>query len=85
MGEGSVGWPGSVGAGVGVGVGAGSLGMIVSPGVTGGLSADAGPVPIALMARTVNVYGTLLVSPVIRQVACAVVQVRAGDPEDDTV
>ena len=51
-------------------------------GVTGDEAADAGPVPITLVAVTVNVYGVLSVRPVTRaDVAPAVVAV--SPPGDD--
>ena len=63
----AVGAPGAVGAGTGV---------------TGDEAGDAGPVPMMLLAVTVNVYAVLLVRPVTAtDVAPAVVAV--SPPGDD--
>lgn len=53
-------------------------------GTAGAEAADAGPVPIAFVAVTVNVYGVPLVSPVTVQVRAPVV-VHAWPPLEVTV
>ena len=51
-------------------------------GVTGGDGADAGPVPCALVAVTVNVYGVPLVRPVTVQLNGPVVHAQVCPPGD---
>ncbi len=54
---------------------AGAYGLVAPAGVTAADAADGGPVPIAFVALTVNVYAVPLVSPV------TVALVGAGLPE----
>jgi hypothetical protein len=54
----------------------------VALGVTGAEAADSGPVPTALVAVTVKVYGVPLVRPLtVQVVAPVVVQVRLPGDE----
>jgi hypothetical protein len=69
--------------------GTATVGAIRSPeatcGTTAGDGAEAGPVPTALVAVTVNVYETPLVRPLTEQVSPPVV-VQVREPgEDNTV
>jgi hypothetical protein len=53
-------------------------------GVTADVAADAGPVPIALVAATVKVYGVPLVSPVTVAAGTTGLTVVVAPPGDAT-